>query len=100
MGITNLALAKYVATDAGLLAIVQEIQPVREEKGRFTKMLLNGTGSKVVQRAKAEKVKDLARARHQLRLVRVGSTPTRVRLKRVSSVSDAISLGIVPKTVE
>ncbi len=57
MGITNLALAKYVATDAVLLAIVQEIQPVREEKGRFTKMLLNGTGSKVVQRAKAEKVR-------------------------------------------
>ena len=63
MDTTNLARAKYDATDAELLAIGQEIQPVREEKGRFTKMLLNGTGSRVVQRAKAAKVKAKARER-------------------------------------
>ena len=63
MDTTNLARAKYDATDAELQAIEQEIQPVREEKGRFTKMLLNGTGSRVVQRAKAAKVKAKAKGR-------------------------------------
>ena len=57
MGITNLALAKFDATAAELLAIEQEIQPVREEKERFTKMLLNGTGSRMDQQAKAVKAK-------------------------------------------
>ena len=63
MGTTNLGRAKYAAIDAELLAIAQEIQPVREEKERFTKMLLNGTGSRVDQRAKAAKVKAKARER-------------------------------------
>ena len=63
MDTTNLALAKFDATNAELLAIEQEIHPVGEEKGRFTKMLLNGTGSKMVQRAKAAKVKAKARER-------------------------------------
>ena len=63
MDTTNLVRAKYDATDAELLAIEQEIQPVREEKERFTKMLLNGTGSRVDQRAKAAKVKAKARER-------------------------------------
>ena len=57
MGITNLALAKFDAIAAELLAIAQETQPVREEKGRFTKMLLIGTGSRVDQRAKVAKEK-------------------------------------------
>ena len=57
MDTTNLALAKFDATAAELLAIEQEIHPVREEKGRFIKMLLNGTGSRVDQQAKAAKVK-------------------------------------------
>ena len=60
MDTTNLALAKFDAINAELLFIEQEIQPVREEKGRFTKMLLNGTGSKM---AKAAKVKAKARER-------------------------------------
>ncbi len=47
MDTTNLARTKYDATDAVLLAIEQEIHPVREEKGRFIKMLLNGSGSRV-----------------------------------------------------
>ena len=63
MGTTNLGRAKYVAIDAELLAIVQEIQPVREEKERFTKMLLNGIGSRVDQQAKVGKVKAKVRER-------------------------------------
>ena len=63
MDTTNLALAKFDATDAVLLAIEQEIHPVREEKGRFIKMLLNGSGSRVDQRAKAAKVKAKAKER-------------------------------------
>ena len=65
MGTTNLGRAKYDATDAELLAIEQEIQPVREEKGRFTKMLLNGTGSRVDQRARAAKGKAKAKAKER-----------------------------------
>ena len=65
MDTTNLGRAKYDATDAELLAIVQEIQPVRKEKERFTKMLLIGTGSRVVRRAKAAKVKAKAKARER-----------------------------------
>ena len=63
MGITNLALAKFDAIAAELLAIAWEIQPVREEKERFTKMLLNGIGSKVDQQARPGKVKAKARER-------------------------------------
>ena len=63
MGITNLALAKLSATAAESRAIEQEIHPVREEKGRFIKMLLNGTGSRVDQQAKAEKAKAKAKER-------------------------------------
>ena len=63
MDITNLALTKFDATDAELLAIEQEIHPVREEKGRFIKMLLNGTGSRVDQQAKAAKAKAKAKER-------------------------------------
>ena len=63
MGITNLALAKFDATAAELLAIAQETQPVGEEKGRFIKMLLNGTGSRVGQQAKVEKAKAKAKER-------------------------------------
>ena len=63
MDITNLALAKFDATDAELLAIEQEIHPVREEKGRSIKMLLNGTGSRVDQQAKAAKAKAKAKER-------------------------------------
>ena len=63
MGITNLALAKFDATTAELLAIEQEIHPVREEKERFIKMLLNGIGSKVDQQAKVGKEKAKAKAK-------------------------------------
>ena len=65
MDITNLALAKFDATDAGLLAIGQEIHPVGEEKRRYTKMLLNGTGSRVDQRARAAKGKAKAKAKER-----------------------------------
>ena len=65
MGITNLALAKFDATDAVLLAIGQEIHPVMEEKERYTKMLLNGTGSRVDQRPRAAKVKVKAKAKER-----------------------------------
>ena len=57
MDTTNLALAKFDATDAELLAMEQEIHPVREEKGRFTKTLLNGTESRMDQQAKGAKAK-------------------------------------------
>ena len=57
MGTTNLGRAKYAAIDAELLAIAQEIQPVREEKERFTKMPLNGSGSRMDQLAKVGKEK-------------------------------------------
>jgi hypothetical protein len=57
MGTTNLGRAKYVAIDAELLAIAQEIQPVREEKERFTKMPLNGSGSRMDQLTKVGKEK-------------------------------------------
>ena len=63
MGITNLALAKFDATSAELLAIAREIHPVKEEKGRSIKMPLNGTGSRMDQQAKAAKVKAKARER-------------------------------------
>ena len=63
MGITNLALAKFDATAAELLAIAQGTQPVREEKERFIKMLLNGTGSRMDQQAKVAKVKAKAKER-------------------------------------
>jgi hypothetical protein len=63
MGITNLALAKFDATTAELLAIEQEIHPVREEKERFIKMLLNGIGSRVDQQTKVEKAKAKAKAK-------------------------------------
>ena len=63
MGITNLALAKFDAIAAELLAIAQETQPVREEKERFTKMLLNGTGSRMDRQAKVAKVKAKAKER-------------------------------------
>jgi hypothetical protein len=63
MGTTNLGRAKYAAIDAELLAIAQEIQPVREEKERFIKMLLNGTGSRMDQQAKVAKVKAKAKER-------------------------------------
>ena len=65
MGIINLALAKCDATDAGSQAIEQEIQPVEEEKVKFTKMLLNGTGSRVDQRARAAKGKAKAKAKER-----------------------------------
>ena len=57
MGTTNLGRAKYAAIDAELLAIAQEIQPVREEKERFTKMPLNGSGSRMDQLTKVGKEK-------------------------------------------
>ena len=60
MDTTNLALAKFDATSAELLALAREIHPVKEEKGRFIKMLLNGTGSKM---EKGAKVKAKARER-------------------------------------
>ena len=63
MDTTNLALAKFDAIAAELLAIAQGTQPVREEKERFIKMLLNGTGSKMDQQPKVEKVKAKARER-------------------------------------
>ncbi len=63
MDTTNLALAKFDATDAELLAIEQEIHRVREEKERVTKILLNGTGSRVDQQAKAGKAKAKAKVR-------------------------------------
>ena len=63
MDTTNLALAKFDATSAELLAIAREIHPVREEKGRSIKMPLNGTGSRMDQQAKAAKVKAKARER-------------------------------------
>ena len=65
MGITNLALAKFDATDAELLPIGQEIHPVREAKERYIKMLLNGTGSRVDQRARAAKAKAKAKAKER-----------------------------------
>ena len=65
MDIINLALAKCDATDAGSQAIEQEIQPVEEEKVKFTKMLLNGTGSRVDQRARAAKGKAKAKAKER-----------------------------------
>ena len=65
MGIINLALAKCDATDAGSLAIEQEIQPVEEKKVKFTKMLLNGTGSRVDQRARATKGKAKAKEKER-----------------------------------
>ena len=63
MGITNLALAKFDAIAAELLVIGLEIHPVKEGKGRSIKMPLNGTGSRMVQQAKAAKVKAKARER-------------------------------------
>ena len=63
MDTTNLALAKSVAINAGLLAIVPVIQPVGVKKVRSTKMLPNGLRSRMVQRAKAAKVKAKARER-------------------------------------
>ncbi len=63
MDTTNLTLAKFDATAAELLAIGRETQPVREEKGRFTKTRLNGSRSKVVLQAKEAKVKAKAKGR-------------------------------------
>ena len=57
MGITNLALAKYAATAVEWLAIEQVTHPVREKKGRFIRMRLNGSGSRVDQQAKVGKEK-------------------------------------------
>ena len=69
MGITNLALAKFDATAAELLAIEQETQLVRDEKGRFTKTLLNGTGSRMDQQAKGAKAKAKAKERKVVTVV-------------------------------
>jgi hypothetical protein len=63
MDTINLALVKYVAINAGLLAIVQEIQPVKGEKVRSTKMPPNGSRSRVDRRAKEAKVKAKAKER-------------------------------------
>ena len=63
MDTINLALAKFDATSVELLAIAREIHPVKEEKGRSIKMPLNGTGSKMDQQPKVEKVKAKARER-------------------------------------
>ncbi len=57
MDTTNLVLAKCDATNAESLAIGQEIHPVGEKKGRYIKMLLNGTGSRMDLRARAAKAK-------------------------------------------
>jgi hypothetical protein len=46
-----------------LLAIVQEIQPVRGEKVRSTKMPPNGSRSRLDRRAKVAKVKAKAKER-------------------------------------
>ena len=40
-----------------------EIPPAKGKKGRFTKMLRNGSGSKVDQQAKVEKAKAKAKAK-------------------------------------
>ena len=61
MDTPNLVLAKCDATNAESLAIGQEIHPVGEKKGRYIKMLLNGTGSRVDLRARAAKAKAKAK---------------------------------------
>jgi hypothetical protein len=93
MDTTNLARAKYDAIDAELLAIGQEIQPVREEMERFTKMPLNGSGSRVDQRAKAEKVKAKARERKVASAIEVPNLCATIGVKEM-----AIAATVQPAT--
>jgi hypothetical protein len=103
MGITNLALAKFDATAAELLAIEQEIHPVREKKGRFTKMLLNGSGSRVDQRAKAAKAKAKAKERKVATVIAMSNLCVTIEARGMGTAATlppATSLTMVLKEVQ
>ncbi len=63
MGTPNPALGKLPATTVELKDIELEIPPAKVKKGRFTRMLQNGSGSRMGRRAKPGKVKAKAKER-------------------------------------